>query len=1168
MNTLYDLVTRIDALTANSQQVLNALIRSCVAAGSSSGYKVNKYGVPIELDRADIYHLYDFYQSWQAEGFPSDENEFNSLLARADERWKMNPDDASKLATEAVVKHAMILYMSKEQGVAITNAKATVSDEIKQNSDFWVAKIRESATPMGTISSAPIPLNLRTPLYDENLSVKSFSQFETYLFPMGYHRADIMGTPGNGDDYIAGGRNWTIDATDFLTLNANHILLGINTTPENKLAAYENKYNTISWGNESYAFGNLSLAFGDHSVAQGDGAIVFGKQCYGMGRQSFIAGGLDDQTVLKNTFATNWMNTAVASESFAANWNNTAGGWGYYFTFKNSESNVVQTECEADVTYLASEGICISDKKVSEVLSDSSLYKVICISDAEVSYSRMPFDMKVGDTVVIYGLMVQNDRGLQIPATDLDGYPASAHMATITNITEVYRENSAALHPDYEITLETAIPVPNRYGVWVGGTVSLYTRTLDLYDIDGKAITQYRHEFGERSAVFGHGNAAIGRNQMVVGQMSVPSSDAKFVVGAGSAYIMGEIPGQEPYRSNALVIAEHYSYMKLANGKSYIGLAAARTTVTDKAPHTDKLTLARGTIMHSYDPDTRSSSSVTTDYDNAFLLATGTGEPVARIGAGSSLSPYFTSDYPTSVLQSLQGTAVIASGAYIEAGSDESVSLVDRLLGESHAIGSKDEHGVAIYAQDGIDIRNIANSSGRGINIETCSYLTMSFDTLRLQGMTFRSLPATDSSESFALDYDPSAADGRLESVYWGHGTGASGFYFIGGTNGANARLAFPGNDSAATHSISKYKDANIHLYNSEIYDAGGERYHVASLAIPEANYGGLLVNKDNELMRPCVTTGFIFGVGGKESVDRGHIVTKELPYMSDISMWSAAPASNYGYRVNADGTMTNYIYSSYNYSSGDTGITVAMPVMELDLAGGGWTESNTYAAYYATINEYKYHTERIVIREKSSSTILAQVFASASIVGNTMDITGYFVLNSTGSWTKDGLRVPLIPGFAVQSLSEKFGSAGDFIRFTDYMYKNNYGLLVSCLSGNHSTNGNSFLGYSIWGETADNRSKILSSEIRFGGVAVSAGIVTVDMYRISHNTDWVSATTAPERSVHPYGFHISGPVPFETVEECLGANINTGWTNAMDRCYKGKIICPKTTLVNILGNN
>ena len=64
MDTMYKLTKQIDALTYNSRAVLNALVRSCIAAGSSNGYTVRRYGKELTLKRADIFRLYDFYQCW------------------------------------------------------------------------------------------------------------------------------------------------------------------------------------------------------------------------------------------------------------------------------------------------------------------------------------------------------------------------------------------------------------------------------------------------------------------------------------------------------------------------------------------------------------------------------------------------------------------------------------------------------------------------------------------------------------------------------------------------------------------------------------------------------------------------------------------------------------------------------------------------------------------------------------------------------------------------------------------------------------------------------------------------------------------------------------------------------------------------------------------------
>ena len=1132
MNTLYDLVKKIDALTANSQQVLNALIRSCVAAGSSSGYTVNKYGVKITLDRADIYHLYDFYQSWEAEGFPTEEAAFNSLLARADERWRVNASDTSTLATDAVVKHSMILYMNREQGTVMANADGGEGTSSQPGNDYWLNKIRESASPKGTISTAPIPLNLRTPLYDENLSVKSFSQFETYLFPMGYNRASILGTPGNDDDYIAGGKNWTIDATEFLTLSGNHITMGVNTNPENKLLGYGNKANTISWGNESYAFGDLALAFGDHSIAQGNNSSVFGFYGYGQGLYSFVAGGENDISVGRSTFSTNFHNTAVGSYSFAANQENFAGGWGYRFTFIAEESDAIQTECS--VEYIESDDICISHQSVADSTANTALYKVIRISGSAIKYACMPFDMMVGDYVVLYDMWTKIN-GTETHANDIEGYASDPFISKVTNITVTYKEDSNGVPTDeidfYEITLDTPYPVDSKYGLFSGGTVSLHHRVVPKHDIDGKDFGTRELLFGGSSTVLGYANASYGWNQTVVGQSSVPNYDAKFIVGTGCSYISG-YQDEPPYRANSLVVADTYSYMKLANGKSYIGVSTGLQSIPETYPGSDKLTLNRGTVMRSLDPTTDTAASVTTDADRALMAATKENAIVARVGAGTNLHPYFESDYPTSVLQSLQGTAVIASGSYIERtdGVETArLNLVDTLLADSREIRTADEHGIAIYAEEGIEIRNIANTQRRGITVETCSYLTLTFDGLLLNGKTYRSLPATDKSLSFVLNYQTGAEQTRnIEGVKWGHATSASGFYFIGADSNSHV---YDGNIVSSPASASRYDGVNMHLFNSAVQVSGGN-YSAVSLAIPATS-----VYPGGYTARPKITGAETFGDGDLA----GNVLNdNELPYLDDVSLWAAAPISDFGYRTLL-GTLQDAMVSASDYPENG----VVMPVMTCTSVLSGWTDSHQYYAAVKPMSGHKYYSVLMEIWTTDFSDQVVVLELSASINGNTVEIYGAFIFTDRMESTVRGLRVPFVPGFAVHQSFHKFGMPGMLTESLVYRRKNNH--LVSYLSGIACNNGS--------------RGTIETSlrTALYGGVALDNGIVAVDIYKSDSSTEaWTQG--------FPYGFHLHGVVPFETTGDCVGAEFTgLGWQNALKACYKDKVLCTSSDLCTIL---
>ena len=902
MNTLYDLVTRIDALTANSQQVLNALIRSCVASGSSSGYTVKKYGDTITLNRDDIYRLYDFYQSWEAAGFPDKENEFASLLAAADNRWRTSTADDSTLATDAVVKHSKILYLG-------------LDNKDNESVDYWVGKVRDSASGKAVISTAPIPLNLRTPLYDENLSVKSFSQYETYLFPMGYHRAEILGTPENGEDYIAGGKNWTIDASDFLMLDGKHITLGNVTNPQNRLDNYGTSTNTISWGNESYALKDTSLAFGDHSVAVAPRATVFGHECAGYGDTSFVAGGDGCFTVGTDSFASNAFTVAHGQDSFAANIDTYTGWFPYRFTFAVPDMDSMRTEC--DMQYIESEGVCVKTD-ITDSLGDA-YWSVLNIPATAVNGTLLELPFKKGDRVVIYNLAYKDDRGNVVKPTDFDGYAAEKIGSTdekVKDVRTVYQgEGDTVDH--YEVVLEKAIPVENGKYAPYSGYVSLSSTKINPYKPDGSPdYTEKRSlALGWGGATFGVKTVSAGYGQTTVGTMNVPDYYARFIVGVGS-YIVNDPTLSadhelEPFRSNGLLVSPLYSYMKLSDSSSVIGVAKTDLyRIDDMASGEQPRTMPRGAFLMSGDIESGQSTLYVRE-EEILARSQYNKQECARLGLSTAQNPIYgggeVNRPVTAMVRSLQGTAVIGSGSYIVAGDEDSKDLIDSLLMESPVISemsdpsnpSSAEHAIALYAEDGIDIRNIdKNELSKGINIETCSDLMLTFKQLKLRGTTYGALPTTDNVQSWWITGNNVQPDrDKPTSICSPLAIARSGFYY--------AEFHSSGNGIVAPE---PYKGTNAHIIVSSVdYDPAGPQYNQAALLLPGTADAGVRPVLALSTTGPC----------GNHGVVPGAILSKELAYYEDVvnnGAFSTGPVSCYGYSSKADDCRTISADSSGGY--------------------------------------------------------------------------------------------------------------------------------------------------------------------------------------------------------------------------------------------------------------
>lgn len=845
MNTLYDLVTRVDALTANSQQVLNALIRSCLATGSSSGYKVKKFDQTVEMTRADIYRLYDFYNTWEQAGFPSDDR-FDTLLAKADSRWHRNNQDSSGLATDAVVKHSKILYM-------------TSANKDKAEDDYWTDKIRDSASGKAVVSTAPIPINLRTPLYDENLSVKSFSQYETYLFPLGYRRTEILGTPDNGEDYLAGGQNWEIDATDFFRVSARHITMGRVSNRSPKLENYGDSYGTFSWGDESYAFGTGSVSLGGQMLAIGDySAALGGFRSAAYGPSAFATG---SGTVAPGSAsaALGSSTTAGGMSSMAANSLAVTGGYPYGFTVRTVESTTVTPGSVVCVGANSAQtiGECYL---TAEAQTENANYTVLTVKVGR-SEGMLPFDIAEGDTVRIYGLYGRKD-GKKILPFDADGYAYPTFETTVVSV-GLSGEDSSADTVYYEVRLAENIPV-NYLMPIAGGYVQSIRRRVNVYGPGMTSWTPTLVNLGAGSSAFNYNTIARGPYQTVSGTSNLPDDMARFIVGTGSkdVTLRSNDPetGEPRARANGLLIAPQYGYMKLFDGSAGFSVSKADSnSAWDGGYHMYE----GATVRAGADSGSHSRMQVT---EGRTLIITRSSGDVARIGTAASGSSFAETGHVSAVFSSLQGTAVISSGSYIKAGETEPRGLIDTLITESRIIdGSNKDHNVAVYSADGIELRSLGTGS-HGIHVWASSYLTQTFSGLKLEGNTFGALTATDTARSFTLS-KKSGGTG-LSNVLWGEKAGHSGFYY---GNLAEGSFQMNGTED--------WGNTGVHVFNSTVSDGGNTS--TLTVAFPDTQDASTFGS-----LHPVVTSAKYNAASGSSDAPEMEC-TKKLAYLDDVSFAS-----------------------------------------------------------------------------------------------------------------------------------------------------------------------------------------------------------------------------------------------------------------------------------------
>ena len=562
MNNLHELTKQLDVLTWNSRSVLNALIRSAMAAGSSDGFTVKRAGEDVKLTRQDIYKLYHFYEAWEATQF--DEDSFDEIRANMNEEYA-----GTGGVDAALINHAKIMWMDAD------NATSTA--------DQWIEKIKQYTNPKWLTNTAPIPINIRTPIYDENLSTKTYDSYETYLFPSAYYAIDTLGHSGDGFDHNAGGHTWHFNIDDVFTVEANRVLLG--TQDAGRLAAYQNLYGTapvhsLEGGDNSFAFGKNTLSYGQKNLAYRDNsAIVGGFSNLVTGSQSVITGGNSNIIASANSAIGAGLNNMIGTgtESFAANTLNSIGGYAYYFKRTLTSTNNTQTDCQdvipvgncgeyqkIDTTTASTTagGMALSSNQIY-IPDDSAAgfgYNRISAGDGTAAYS--PVDFKVGDYVTLFGFVTN------------DGYGNRPCPSLVTQVVAIQSWTSSGVRDlgtgggqgyGYIITLGDNLNTSKIVGL--GNYAIQGGYVVRTYASNYPKITQYGVQYdtdniySDNCAAFGYNNIACGASQFVVGSSNEELIAPRFIVGSGSSYITDS----NYHRHNSFVSAPNYTYMKTSH---------------------------------------------------------------------------------------------------------------------------------------------------------------------------------------------------------------------------------------------------------------------------------------------------------------------------------------------------------------------------------------------------------------------------------------------------------------------------------------------------------------------------------------------------------------------------------------------------------------------------
>lgn len=723
------LVKEIDSLTYNARSVLNALIRSVMRSGSSSGYtvtrKVNSVPYTIKLTRGDIYILSQFYSKWEELGFSSTSG-FSEALIYADALKYYEEPAASestsakstlltKQATPALVRHSEMLFLSADN---VSNYATSADSMTDTQKAYWLGLVSGASNPLLITNSCPVPVNLRTPVFDSTLSTRHYNQYETYLFPFGYYAMDILGYSGDGTTHSAGGNIWNIYGDTSVGLVSPRVMLGDTGESSVKSRASDGLYST-AWGLNTFAYGDYSTAGGSYCVVSpiGNSGVSIGSGNAVEAAYGSAVGGADN--IVSEDYgsvAGGYSNRVSGMYGLAGNRMTSVGGYPYHFVITQ------RVETSGTCQYVAT-----SDKCTATIVNASSGYNRLYVyaDDPWINYvltSNPENEFNADYSVVLYGWDGKNGGPAHIDTPLLDSVEAKVASVTPSAGGGCY------------ITLASSVS-----GDVYGGLVSVI-RTSDS-DTLGR---------GYASTAFGLGTVAGGAAQTVVGKYNIPMYDPdgyNFIVGCGT----------QTAHTNSLFSGTSGTFIthSFMNSGSFAEISYVSVTGDAQYGHVNAVAKTYVSVTASY------VSSMYLSGENAELASRYDADDLNPVIGRLSLCSDGTNLFSASLSANSGVVGIFAS-------SDDLVYVENQGIG--YYSGSTFIGFPASPYSVGILGSYVNVSSENNVSITSQNSVFMEFGSLQLRGDTYGTLTADCYARSFGI---------TSETVYAAYPYSAhSGFYF------------------------------------------------------------------------------------------------------------------------------------------------------------------------------------------------------------------------------------------------------------------------------------------------------------------------------------------------------------------------------------------------------